>query len=476
MKPGIRATVFGTFVICWAALPFPQTAAGEDAHPAAIAAADADKPETCFQCHEDKKGKYTHSAIASGGCTTCHEVKTDQTKNETRISVPRTGNELCLQCHADKDPALAKSRVHPPVAENCLSCHSPHASENKNQLLKATSGDGAANLCLSCHSKGVIRTSGSRHAALEAGCDTCHITHKTGEAGQKEFEFHLTKPAPALCLECHDAGDKQLATAHHDQPFATADCATCHDPHDSESAKLIRPSAHPPFASGMCDVCHQAAQQGKVVLNEEGKFPLCYECHEEVQKRVETAKQPHPAFVVTDTCTTCHNPHASSYGPLLRSSQADVCGACHEPWKGEVRHGPYARGQCANCHEPHGGERAKLLRAEANTLCTGCHKNGAAGVKVDRETAVVTLPWNRTLPLKEYDEAIKIGLDANGEAGHPVVHHPISGRNTRVKNPDQVPPITCLSCHQPHSSTLAKLMPEGLESPFELCDRCHVAR
>lgn len=471
--PESGVLAFAICVLSGAVLLFPQHVRAQDAHPVTISAADADKAETCFQCHDDKKGKFTHSAITNLGCTSCHEVTTDAAKDETHISVPHNGNELCLQCHADKDPAQAKSRVHPPVAQNCLTCHSPHASENKYQLLKPTSVDATTSLCLSCHSKGV-KDSGSRHAALDMGCDTCHITHKTGEAGKKEFEFHLTKSPPALCLDCHDAGDKQLATAHHDQPFATADCATCHDPHDSEAAKLIRPNAHPPFAGGMCESCHQPAKEGKIVLNEEGKFPLCYGCHDEVQKQVEGAKNPHPAFAAVDTCTTCHNPHASSYPRLLRGPQSEVCATCHERDKGEVLHGPYQNGECANCHEPHGGERARLLRAETNTLCMGCHKEGAAGVKV--EQATVTLPWSRPLALKEYQEAVKLGLDSNGETGHPVIHHPISGKNTRVKNPDQVPAITCLSCHQPHGSALPKLMPAGLESPFDLCDQCHVAR
>ena len=48
---------------------------------------------------------------------------------------------------------------------------------------------------------------GSRHAALDMGCDTCHMTHKTGAEPTPENRFHLTKAAPALCLDCHDAKD-----------------------------------------------------------------------------------------------------------------------------------------------------------------------------------------------------------------------------------------------------------------------------
>ena len=67
----------------------------------------------------------------------------------------------------------------------------------------------------------MFRKGGSRHAALDMGCETCHVTHKTGDRGRLEFAFHLTKAAPALCLDCHDPKDAELLKAHQDQPFGT---------------------------------------------------------------------------------------------------------------------------------------------------------------------------------------------------------------------------------------------------------------
>ena len=79
--------------------------------------------------------------------------------------------------------------MHPPAVRDCIKCHDPHTSDNKNQLLKATSGDKGKNLCLDCHKQGLnVPEKGSRHAALEMGCDTCHTTHKTGDAGKAESQ------------------------------------------------------------------------------------------------------------------------------------------------------------------------------------------------------------------------------------------------------------------------------------------------
>src|SRR5580704_164281 len=179
---------------------------------------------TCLACHEDKtKGKAVHSAIATG-CTSCHEVRTN--KDITRVKlITTTPQALCLTCHADKNAADLKGTVHPPAVRDCVKCHDPHQSDNKFQLLKPTSGDKDANLCLTCHTQGLnVPEKGSRHAALDMGCETCHVTHKTGEHGKVEFDNHLTKATPALCLDCHDAKDANLIKAHHGQPFGSVNC------------------------------------------------------------------------------------------------------------------------------------------------------------------------------------------------------------------------------------------------------------
>ncbi len=90
----------------------------------------------CLECHEDKtKGKSVHSAIAMG-CLSCHEVRVN--KDITRIKlITTTPQALCLTCHAEKDAATLKGTVHPPAVRDCIKCHDPHTSDNKNQLLKA---------------------------------------------------------------------------------------------------------------------------------------------------------------------------------------------------------------------------------------------------------------------------------------------------------------------------------------------------
>jgi len=44
--------------------------------------------------------------------------------------------------------------VHPPAVRDCIACHDPHSSDNKNQLKKPLSGGEKENLCLGCHKTG----------------------------------------------------------------------------------------------------------------------------------------------------------------------------------------------------------------------------------------------------------------------------------------------------------------------------------
>ena len=329
----------------------------------------------CLECHTDKaKGKSVHSAM-SMGCLTCHEVRVN--KDITRVKlITATPASLCFTCHDDKKPASIKGTIHPPAIRDCLTCHDPHVSDNKNQLLKPMSGGEKENLCLTCHQTGLnVPAKGSRHAALDMGCDTCHVSHKTGSEPTVENHNHLTKSAPALCLDCHDAKDADLQKAHNNQPFATSNCLECHDPHQSNVPKLMVKFLHPPFESKSCDLCHSPAKDGKVVLTQADAKSLCVTCHDEKAKLIDTAKVPHPG--AAGDCTDCHSPHASNQPGLPKTDSVSICLGCHtdigDLEKKAVHHQPAFGQGCATCHTPHGGDIDHLLRAKGNALCLECH-------------------------------------------------------------------------------------------------------
>jgi len=431
-------------------------------------------PKTCLECHEDKtKGKSVHSAIPMG-CTSCHEIRVN--KDVTRVKlITATPYKLCLTCHSDKDATQIKGHTHQPAVRDCLRCHDPHVTENKNQLLKAVSGEKKDNLCLICHTQGLnVPEKGSRHAALDMGCDACHITHKTGPEPTTENRFHLTKGAPALCLDCHDPKDAGLQKAHQGQPFAGANCLQCHDPHQSAAPKLMAQFLHPPFADKSCDTCHSPAKDGKVVLTNTDTKALCTTCHSDQAEKIDKAKVPHPG--AQGECLACHNPHAGNSPGFLQPDPVAACLTCHSDQADQMKkahlHQPAFQQGCATCHEPHGGDNEHLLRAASpNKLCLECHGPDPNPQKLEKEHLVAIYDGKVKLPEDYFRKVtalpIKYGL------GHPVDRHPVGDVMDPSDLKKVLKPLNCLSCHQPHSSANANLIVKDQVNNMAFCITCH---
>jgi predicted CXXCH cytochrome family protein len=408
----------------------------------------------------------------------CHEVRTNNDITRVRLKTA-TPVKLCIQCHSDKDANDIKGRVHLPAVRDCLKCHNPHASDNQNHLLKPVSGMAKdENICLTCHKVGVgVEKGGSRHIALDMGCDTCHTVHKTGEKGRREFDFQLKKDTPSLCMDCHDTKDAKLIETHQEQPFVTAGCLTCHDPHQSTRPALKRAFVHAPFEAGKdaCTTCHQRPNDGKVVLTAASAKELCLTCHSEKAEQIEKAKVQHPGAAASD-CSECHNPHAGKSPGFPKPDAVNACLRCHDEQAKQNNkkhlHQPAFGQGCATCHEPHGGENNHLLRATAvNTLCLECHGPDPKPAPL-KGTSIVTIFNGRVkLPEKYFSMvrpiAIKYGL------GHPVERHPVvdqmdPGDVTKVRIA-----INCGSCHQPHASEERNLLVKDQANNIMFCAGCH---
>ena len=432
----------------------------------------------CIVCHEDKaKGKFVHSAIAAG-CTSCHEVRVN--KDVTRVKlITTTPQALCITCHANLNATDLKGTVHPPAVRDCLKCHSPHASDNKYQLLKPTFGEKAQNLCLTCHTQGTnVPEKGSRHAALDMGCETCHVTHKVGEHGKQEFDYHLTKASPALCLDCHDATSADLIKAHQGQPFGTANCVQCHNPHQSAQPKLMQTFTHAPFEARSCDTCHAAPKDGKVVLTQTDVKAVCVTCHSEQAEKIEKAKVQHPG--AQGDCTACHNPHAGRTPGFMQPDPVNACLTCHadiaEVGKKAVHHQPAFQQGCAVCHEPHGGNNAKLLRAQGSALCLECHGPDSKPQLVEAEHVLTIFNGQVKLPEDYYKKNRVVIIPVKYGLGHPVMGHPVQdvmdpSDATKVKTQ-----INCMTCHQPHASAQPGLLVKDQANNMAFCDTCHKNR
>jgi len=428
----------------------------------------------CLECHEDKtKGKAVHSAIQTG-CLSCHEVRVNRDVTRVKL-ITTTPQALCLNCHDDKKVQTGQT-IHPPAVRDCIKCHDPHESDNPNQLLKPLTGATRDdNLCLQCHNIGVnVPKDGSRHAALDMGCDTCHLTHKNGDRDKLEFAAHLKKDVPALCIDCHDPKDDSLQKAHLGQPFGTANCLQCHNPHESAKPKLMQTFLHNPFENKMCDSCHQPAKDGKVVLTNSDTRALCLTCHSDKGEEIEKAKVQHPG--AQGECTACHNPHGGKSPGFLQPDPVKACLACHsdqaDQMKKAVLHQPAFVQGCATCHAPHGGSNDHLLRsASPNKLCLECHGPDASPQKIEGEHLVAIFDGKVKLPEDYFRQVIQLPIEYGH--GHPVDRHPVSDIMDPTNLNKVLKPINCLTCHQPHSGAFPGMLVKDQPNNMAFCMTCH---
>jgi DmsE family decaheme c-type cytochrome len=133
------------------------------------------EPNTCFQCHKDRRAQIfrsSHMPIREGKvvCSDCHNPHGSATE---ALLKEDSINDTCYKCHADKrGPFLFE---HEPVRENCLSCHDPHGSINQFSLKTSL-----PRLCYNCHTIGHPPQSGPNSVfTMGRACLNCH-THIHG--------------------------------------------------------------------------------------------------------------------------------------------------------------------------------------------------------------------------------------------------------------------------------------------------------
>lgn len=132
------------------------------------------QPTLCFQCHSDVKGSFSmpfHHPVKEGAvtCSDCHDVHGTFEKAQLRSTADQ--NKVCTKCHVEtRGPFVFE---HAPVkAEGCLSCHTPHGSQNA-RLLNMPAINALCNQCHSPVSGGTFHSTGAGSQALTP-CTSCH--------------------------------------------------------------------------------------------------------------------------------------------------------------------------------------------------------------------------------------------------------------------------------------------------------------
>ena len=167
--------------------------------------------------------------------------------------------------------------------------------------------------CAACHEQTVTAFKESIHGkkgfemrSVNA-CETCHgpgKAHVDAGGGKGSMKNPATMPKAeqsAICLTCHDRGDKFLweGSTHDSRGLA---CESCHSIHKPQAEKAQLKAASP--------------------------SDLCFTCHKQKESQFYRASH-HPLREGKMECTSCHNPHASNHGKLLDAEGSKVCLDCH---------------------------------------------------------------------------------------------------------------------------------------------------
>jgi predicted CXXCH cytochrome family protein len=162
--------------------------------------------DVCFKCHQDDAAqrKWVHKPLVEQGCTACHDAHGgDYPWNLSEAE----GSALCLKCH----PGVGtKVKVKHKALDRygCTACHTPHASDEEKGLIRAANQLCAS--CHEEQRDGAhIKTFSGKHPlsgvadprrkGQELSCVSCHSPH--GSDNPKLF-YVGTTPQDS-CKTCH---------------------------------------------------------------------------------------------------------------------------------------------------------------------------------------------------------------------------------------------------------------------------------
>jgi len=105
-------------------------------------------PETCFQCHLDKKAQFdlpSHHPVVEGkiSCADCHDPHKGSVIEGGGTEL-LSANQVCTRCHIQQAGPFVFE--HEAMREGCTTCHNPHGSVNARLLIARNQ-----TLCLRCH-------------------------------------------------------------------------------------------------------------------------------------------------------------------------------------------------------------------------------------------------------------------------------------------------------------------------------------
>lgn len=206
----------------------------------------------------------------------------------------------------------------------------------------------------------------------------------------------------------------------------------------------IVPAGYEPFVmhtaekEALCAPCHNMQPTAAQLKSTSSEQNPCGSCHQRMFEQ-KFVHGPEGVF----QCVDCHDSKGTTQRWQVTKPELALCGECHADKISEIKnrsfvHGPVAVGNCTICHNPHAGPEPAQLNDQVNLLCKGCHDGVKEGEHVVRGTR---------------------------KGGHP-----LSGPKD-PSNPEKK--LSCVSCHNPHSSKSEQFFVRDITMRMRLCSECH---
>jgi DmsE family decaheme c-type cytochrome len=175
----------------------------------------------CLSCHSG--GTQIHwegspHASSDLACTSCHQVMKNVSREHQLLAANQT--ETCAACHLLPRSQMQRNSHHP-VREgkmSCGSCHNPHGSIADALMVKNTVND----QCYVCHAakRGPFLW---EHPPVIEDCTSCHDAHGSSRPGM------LKAGQTRLCQQCHTgAGHGRTPGTQTDRFVVGRSCLNCH--------------------------------------------------------------------------------------------------------------------------------------------------------------------------------------------------------------------------------------------------------
>jgi DmsE family decaheme c-type cytochrome len=252
--------------------------------------------ETCATCHAAEAKKFDSNphiklSLEHAGkgvtCESCHgagKAHVESGGDKTKIFNPAAAtakqvDATCLGCHQGQHANFERSE-HGKAKVSCVSCHSVHASQEPEHLLKVAQPQ----LCFQCHTDVKPQFAMPFHHKVEEGlmkCSDCHDPHGTFQGKQ----LHNTASQNAICTKCHVETAGPFVYEH---PVVKVEgCTSCHSPHGSPNPRLLNVSN----VNTLCLQCHSATNSVAFphavsptgpVHNQAAQYVACTNCHTQI--------------------------------------------------------------------------------------------------------------------------------------------------------------------------------------------------